>query len=501
MRMGSAGWWPQSGRARLGGSSPRSGLRILVLVLVMAAAGLAAGPAPAASRPRATSLTRSGSTTAATDGAIWTVDPGGSFKASGPVQVADAKIGGAAKCGSLILGGTLQVEVDTNTGLGSITSASFTDCAIGKTSVTVVAHGLPWTLDAVGYDAATGEVTGAIAGIDLVATGAGCSAALDGTAAGADDGLTTFTYTNSASKLTLGATGNLRWWAVGGCSGLVGNDDPGQASGTITVTPAQVITQSCAPYRPGINLNPHFPVPNPPAGAGEGSSLEPGCAWVAGFTNARKLNEAAFIGPAFADLSIGIVTYYLNAPAYIQSRNAGLPQYDGQAEFPPARATLLGFGFMPVSATLQLSEVGTLNAVFLQRRAGLYGCKPKDPKKKYCAVTTITARLALRLYDVSVNGTPLNVGPHCQTTTPFTVTLEGPYPAYQITSGGPLNGTVDIPSFKGCSDDGDNLDSIFTASVSGPGNEALLTQGLPCVPFAGQSTTPGCPPVKPVPKH
>ncbi|HEY1916781.1 MAG TPA: hypothetical protein VGH27_14510 [Streptosporangiaceae bacterium] len=501
MRMSTAGWWPQAGRNRLGRLSPRHGLRVLVLAVVMVAAGMTAGSAPAASRSTTTRPARSTTAATATDGAIWAVDPGGSFKASGPVQIADAKTGAVAKCASLTLGGTLQVEVDTDTGLGSITSASFAGCTIGKTSITVAAHGLPWTMDAVGYDATTGEVTGAIGGIDLVVNGPGCSATLDGTAAGADDGLTTFTYTNSSSQLTLGATGNLHWWGVSGCSGLVGNDGPAQASGTITVTPAQVITQSCAPYRAGINLNPNFPAPNPPSGAQENSAPEPGCAWVAGFTNASKLDEAAFIGPAFADLEIGLVTYFLNAPNYIQSRNAGLPQYDGKAEFPPARATLLGFGFMPVSATLQLSEVGTLNAVFLQRRAGLYGCKPKDPKKKYCAVTTITARLALRLYDVSVNGTPLNVGLHCQTTNPFTVTLEGPYPAYQITSGGPLTGSVDIPSFKGCSDDGDNLDSIFTASVSGPDNEALLTQGLPCVPFAGQSTTPGCPPVKPIPKH
>jgi hypothetical protein len=497
MRVRTAGWWPPTRLARLNGSSARGSLRFAVLAVVMVAAGMTAGSAPAASQPPASPPAHTNTSTVSTsDNAIWTVYPGGSFKASGPAQVADAKTGKAAKCTSLTLSGTLQGDVETGVGVGSITTVSGTGCTIGTTPVKVTAHGLPWSLNATSYK--SGVITGTISGIDLAATGSGCSATLDGTAAGAGNGLTTVTYSNSAGKLALGPPGNLHWWSVSGCSGAVGTGDPAQASGTTTVTPKQTIFQYCLPYHPGIKLNPRFRVPKPPKKAKKFVSPEPGCAYVAGFTNAKKLGEAAFVGPALTDLVIGLATYETNGGTYLQLNNAGLPQYKGQAEFPPARATLLGFGFMPVSATLQLSEDGTFNAIFIQRAPGKFGCKKR---KKDCALTTITVRLDLRLYDVDVNGVPLNVGPHCQTATPFTVTLLGKYPAYQIYSGGPLTGTVNIPPFKSCSNGADNLDPIFTASVSGPGNETLLTQGFPCVPYSSSTPVPGCPPVKPKPKH
>jgi hypothetical protein len=498
MRVRTAGWWPPVRLARLNGSSARGSPRFAVLAVVMVAAGMTAGSAPAASQPRTMSRVHtSASTTATGNDAIWTADPGGTFKASGSIQVADAKTGTVAKCSSLTLGGTLQGEVNSGAGVGSITSATLVGCTLGKTSVKVTVHGLPWSLNATGYK--SGVVTGTISGIDLVAVGSGCSATLDGTAGGADNGLAALTYTNSAAKLTLGGSGNLHWWMVGSCSGAVDNGDPAQALGNATVTPKQILTQFCLPYRQGIKLNPHFPMPKPPKKATRTTlAQQPGCTYIAGFTNARKLGEAAFVGPAYNDLVIALVTYFYDVPEYLQDRNAGLPQYDGQPEFPPTRATLLGFGFMPVSATLQLSETGTFNAIFLQREHGKFGCKKP---KGFCAVTTVTARLDLHLSDVNVNGVPLNVGSNCQTATPFTVTLKGQYPAYQITNGGPLTGTVNIPPFKGCHNGTDNLDPIFTASVSGAGNETLLTQARPCVPNLNAHKVPGCPPGKPHPNH
>lgn len=498
MRVRTVGWWPPVRLARLDRPSPRGGLRVAVLAVVVVAAGMTAGSAPAASQPPASPSAHAIASTGATsDNAVWTVYPGGSFKASGPVQVADAKTGKADKCTSLSLSGTLQGDVETGVGVGSITMVSGTGCTIGTTPVKLTAHGLPWSLNATSYK--SGVITGTISGIDLAATGSGCSAALDGTAAGADNGLTTVTYSNSTGKMPLGPPGNLHWWSVSGCSGAVGNGDPAQASGTATVTPKQTIFQYCLPYHPGIKLNKNFPVPKPPKNAHKGTSPpQPGCAYIAGFTNAQKLGEAAFVGPAYADLVVGLATYIVSGDTYIQINSAGLPQYRGKPEFPPARATLLGFGFMPVSATLQLSELGTFNAIFIDRAPGHFGCKKG---KNDCAVTTVTVRLDLRLYDVSVNGTPLNVGSHCQTATPFIVTLKGQYPAYSIETGGPLTGVVNIPPFKGCSNGADNLDPIFTASVSGPGNESLLTQGAPCVPISSPTTSIGCPPVKPKPKH
>jgi hypothetical protein len=507
VRMRTAGWWPPSSHARLHGSSPRRGLRATVLAVVMIAAGMTAGSAPAAIHPPAAKQIRASTTTGLTGAdAIWTSDPGGSFTATGAAGVADTKTAASVTCTGFTLGGTLATEVENGAGIGSIASAALTGCTLGKVPVKVTMNGLPWKLNATGFGGTgTGVVTGTISGIDLAVTGSGCSATLDGTAAGADNGVAAVTYTNPADtsslgKLALSPGGNLHWWAVSGCSGKIGDGDPGQASGSATI-PGQILTQFCFPYREGIALNPHFPVPKPPPGAKQiPTPPEPACAFVAGFTNAQKLNEAAFIGPAYADLVIALAEYEVVGKSgieYLQLNNAGLPQYHGLSEFPPARATLLGFGFMPVTASLQLSEIGTLNAIFIQRAAGHYGCT----QKAGCGLTTIKARLDLHISDVNVNGTPLNVGPDCQTATPFTVTLKGKYPAYIIDVGGPLTGTVKIPSFKDCNDDGDNLDSIFTASVSGPGNQTLLTQGTPCGPPPGVSTFPDCPPPVPTPKH
>ena len=46
-------------------------------------------------------------------------------------------------------------------------------------------------------------------------------------------------------------------------------------------------------------------------------------------------------------------------------------------------------------------------------------------------------------------------------------------------TGGPLEGTVTIPTFTGCGVT-ENLDPLFTGSISGPGNLARAIQGKPC---------------------
>lgn len=107
----------------------------------------------------------------------------------------------------------------------------------------MASNGFPWNLNATRYNSSTGVTTGTITGIDLVATAPGCSATLDGTAAGADNGKIKVTYTNSTGALKLLSTGgNLHDYAVSGCFGLVNNNDPEDASGTTTVTPKQTIT-------------------------------------------------------------------------------------------------------------------------------------------------------------------------------------------------------------------------------------------------------------------
>jgi hypothetical protein len=178
----------------------------------------------------------------------WTVKPGGHATVSGALTLRDTKTTTVTRCKSV----KLDATVKSGSGLagpdiGSITSAIFPNCELlGATDESSpVAKGLPWKLNATSYDAKTGVTTGTITGIDLVAKGTpGCYAVLDGTAAGADNGTIQFTYTNSAGKLKLVPKGgNLHWWAVSGCFGLLGKGgDPAQPSGSLTVEPKQTIT-------------------------------------------------------------------------------------------------------------------------------------------------------------------------------------------------------------------------------------------------------------------
>jgi hypothetical protein len=179
-------------------------------------------------------------TTASATTAGWTVKPGGSFSSSGSDSVKDTKTGTTAKCTSVKISGTLKKSAPSGAGLGTLTKASFTGCSIGPIAVKVAVHGLPWKLNATSYK--NGVTTGSISGIDLVATATGCSATLDGTGAGKDNGVADATYSNSTGVLKLTGKGNLHDYNVNGCAGLVGNGDPEVASGTNKVTPKQTIT-------------------------------------------------------------------------------------------------------------------------------------------------------------------------------------------------------------------------------------------------------------------
>ena len=192
----------------------------------------------------ATALVIGVGTAALAVNATWTVKPGGAISFSGNGQVKDVATGTIAKCTSIKMSGTVKKGSGlAGAGIGTLTSASFTGCAVGAISVTVTVHGLPWKLNATSFNATTGVTSGTISGIDLVASNPACNATLDGTAAGANNGKTKITYTNSTGKIKLlGPGGNLHSYNVTGCLGLINNGDAQQASGGGAVTPKQTIT-------------------------------------------------------------------------------------------------------------------------------------------------------------------------------------------------------------------------------------------------------------------
>jgi hypothetical protein len=177
----------------------------------------------------------------------WTVKPGGAGAGSSSnVALTDTKTGNPlpTTCDA-----ELKITLKSGSGLpgtsvGSVTSAAFSSClwVLGLMPTMTASH-LPWHLNAQSYDSSTGTTTGTITGIHLSITGPSCSTVVDGTSANADDGQINFHYANGTHKLTFPTgSGNLHYYQVSGCLGLVASGDPASLTATSTVTPAQTIT-------------------------------------------------------------------------------------------------------------------------------------------------------------------------------------------------------------------------------------------------------------------
>jgi hypothetical protein len=259
------------------------------------------------------------------------------------------------------------------------------------------------------------------------------------------------------------------------------------APGQVAASPQQTAAHppDC-PKQPsgGYKQNKRFPLPKPPAGSTKITpALEPGCAYTGGYADVLKLNSAGLVQPGVVNLDASVTVWFNPHYNYAQLDNygqlSGQFSYDGRPEFPPSRTTFLAFGFMPVSATLHLIEIGTLNAVAI---GPYYPCRPS----KCPTVTTVSSYLYIRVSNVAINGVPLNAGADCGTA-PFDAIVTGintSKPPYTVNGGGPVTGTIDIPAFTSCGV-GEDLNPVFTASISGPYNASLLTQGPVCFILGG----------------
>ncbi|WP_231630698.1 hypothetical protein, partial [Streptomyces clavuligerus] len=231
-------------------------------------------------------------------------------------------------------------------------------------------------------------------------------------------------------------------------------------------------------------------------------------AYVTGFSNVEKLDGAARLPLACVQL-VDAFKEIVERPDgfHLLQHATGELDYRGKRMMPPAKATFLSFGGVPTTATMELTQLRTMTIdtdILLLPSTG---------------TTLARVALSLRLYDVEVNGVPLDVGPNCRTRGPLyskdpdpardtrdhvvlTGVLKGPGDGYQLVTGGVLDGTVTIPPFTGCGV-GEDLDPLLTAAVSGPGNYIKQVQGAPC--SSGnprpdpEFCTPGHEPVK-VPK-
>ena len=177
----------------------------------------------------------------------WTVNPGSVINAkSGTTTLKDTTTGTTLTCTSSAAKTTLGSGSGlSGTAIGSVTSISFTGCTGPlHLAFTVTASALPWHINAVSFNSATGTTTGTLTGIHASMSGAGCTAVVDGTSATAHNGTVTITYTNSTHTLkVLTTSGNLHIYNVSsGCAGAIHNGDSATQSAAYAISPAQTIT-------------------------------------------------------------------------------------------------------------------------------------------------------------------------------------------------------------------------------------------------------------------
>lgn len=178
----------------------------------------------------------------------WTVQPGGPVSlTSGRFTMKDTSTGAQTDCPAARMRGTLKSGSGLpGTGIGSITSVGFPRCGDSVPAPPIpTATGLPWHVTVTSYNATEGVVTGSLSHVRIKIAAAlyPCAAVINGTSGTAADGTVKFSYADSTGRLGLLTTGgNLHFYHVQGCAGLLNSGDPATLSATFTLTPAQTIT-------------------------------------------------------------------------------------------------------------------------------------------------------------------------------------------------------------------------------------------------------------------
>lgn len=184
--------------------------------------------------------------TTAPAAAAWTVRPGGPVSlTSRQLVVRDITTASRLSCAPARFSGRLKSGGGlSGTGIGAVTSGGSTDCngPLGLPFI-LTATGLPWHANVTSYNAATGVVTGKLSHIQAKLAGPSCRAVIDGTSGTASDGIVRFSYTNSTATLSaLPNGGNLHFYNLSGCAGLLTGGGPVTISGKLSVSPKQAIT-------------------------------------------------------------------------------------------------------------------------------------------------------------------------------------------------------------------------------------------------------------------
>ncbi|NBH10178.1 DUF6801 domain-containing protein [Amycolatopsis sp. SID8362] len=172
----------------------------------------------------------------------------------------------------------------------------------------------------------------------------------------------------------------------------------------------------------------------------------------------RKLGATVTADPAF--LFNGL---------FILNLVDGSSRVTGSTTFNPATATFLGFGFVPVTATVEFLPVDWRNSKIIEF-AGKITTHADDN-----TYLDTTLQVMARLSNAKVNGVPLDLGPGCVTTKAVEITLSGPYEAFGV---GHIRTDKDkgfeLPMFTGCGAAGQDLNPLLSGMGSGTGNQAFV---------------------------
>lgn len=161
---------------------------------------------------------------------------------------------------------------------------------------------------------------------------------------------------------------------------------------------------------------------------------------------------------------------YSRTPSWAVTHVGPHPRF---GTFPVARSAVLGFGAIPITADLHLTQLVKSGRI---EPINVYSKNQVDyPFKKY--PTHVRGRVEVRIANVKADEVPLDVGPDCHSVVPMELRLTGTDPSYNLFAGGPLYGTLTIPRFTGCGTGGDDLDPLLNGMISGPGNAIVLHQG------------------------
>ncbi|GAA3240857.1 hypothetical protein [Actinocorallia longicatena] len=203
---------------------------------------------------------------------------------------------------------------------------------------------------------------------------------------------------------------------------------------------------------------------------------KPGCVYMSGFANVKKLKGASVLNDPAVPGDLAMTNIIVHQP------KGGRLLVEVEFATPlQAKATFLGFGFMPTSATMRLTQVSR----------GFADLDFKDPKN---LAGNAVVEMAITVSDATVNGTPLKVGPKCRSARNVKATLTVG-PGYTATNGGSMAGEFEIPPFRDCGV-GEDISPVLTALVSGPGNYLKLMQSKICVPPSKTLCPPVVPPLK-----